>query len=161
MHQTTTPPNPWRDKVWGSEPKDAAKRDNQNEEDERNDGAKREKTVQREGERIRKLTTQRACHRGSNIKGTEWREGERIRKLTTQRACHRGSNIKGAEWDAHGRIAASLPTPRINARQSQPQTTPMYQTTTPPNPWRDKVKSARNQYCTWNEPARGINQHHG
>ena len=85
-------------------------------------------------------------------------EGERIRKLTTQRACHRGSNIKGAEWDAHGRIAAGLPTPRINARQSQPQTTPMYQTTTPPNPWRDKVKSARNQYCTWNEPARGMNQ---
>ena len=47
-------------------------------------------------------------------------EGERIRKLTTQRACHRGSNIKGAEWDAHGRIAAGLPTSRINARQNQP-----------------------------------------
>ena len=108
----------------------------------------------REGERIRKLTTQRACHKGSNIKGAEreggtstllvavrecqskadvrwgvreadWK-GERIRKLTTQRACHRGSNIKGAEWDAHGRIAAGLPTLRINARQSQPQTTPMH-----------------------------------
>ena len=66
-------------------------------------------------------------------------EGERIRKLTTQRACHRGSNIKGAEWDAHGRIAAGLPTSRINARQNQPQTTPMHQTMPPPNPWRDKV----------------------
>ena len=67
------------------------------------------------------------------------REGERIRKLTTQRACHRGSNIKGAEWDAHGRIAAGLPTSRINARQSQPQTTPMHapdHDTT--NPWRDR-----------------------
>ena len=75
------------------------------------------------------------------------REGERIRKLTTQRACHRGSNIKGAEWDAHGRIAAGLPTSRINARQNQPQTTPMHQTTTPPNQWRDKVWGSEPKYA--------------